>query len=94
MNVLILYHPSRAFQVGPGLVFLLFNHSYLGRGLLVHCVTPVEPLLQCVTHTMFYQSNILPVVPKFILISERIQVSALTRLFFFWFSQSSTSQSH
>lgn len=60
-------------QVGPGLVFLLFNHSYLGRGLLAHCVTPVEPLLQCVTHTMFYQSNIPPVVPKFILRSESIQ---------------------
>eukprot|EP00066_Takifugu_rubripes_P010520 XP_003978421.1 PREDICTED: cholesterol desaturase daf-36-like [Takifugu rubripes] len=60
-------------QVGPGLVFLLFNHAFLGRGLLVHCVTPVEPLLQCVTHTMFYQSNMLPVVPKFILRAESIQ---------------------
>lgn len=40
----------------------------------MHCVTPVEPLLQCVTHTMFYQSNMLPVVPKFILRAESIQV--------------------
>lgn len=60
--------------MGPGLVFLLFNHALLGRGLLMHCVTPVEPLLQCVTHTMFYQSNMLPVVPKIILRAESIQV--------------------
>lgn len=72
-------------QVGPGLVFLLFNHSYLGRGLLVQCVTPVEPLLQCVTHTMFYQSDILPVVPKFILRSESIQVTAQIWLILFFF---------
>ncbi|TMS08806.1 Cholesterol 7-desaturase [Larimichthys crocea] len=37
-------------QVGPGVVFLLFNHSFLGRGLIMQCVTPVEPLLQCVSH--------------------------------------------
>lgn len=62
------------FQVGPGVVFLLFNHSFLGRGLIMHCVTPVEPLLQCVSHIMFYQSNVPPVVPKFILKAECIQV--------------------
>ncbi|TKS84200.1 Cholesterol 7-desaturase [Collichthys lucidus] len=60
-------------QVGPGVVFLLFNHSFLGRGLIMQCVTPVEPLLQCVSHVMFYQSNILPLVPKFILKAECIQ---------------------
>ncbi|XP_030005532.1 cholesterol 7-desaturase [Sphaeramia orbicularis] len=60
-------------QVGPGVVFLLFNHSFLGRGVILHCVTPVEPLLQCVSHTIFYQANIPPVVPKFILKSECIQ---------------------
>uniref|UniRef100_A0A4W6FDN5 cholesterol 7-desaturase n=1 Tax=Lates calcarifer TaxID=8187 RepID=A0A4W6FDN5_LATCA len=60
-------------QVGPGLVFLLFNHSFLGRGVIMHCVTPVEPLLQCVSHTIFYQSNIPPLVPKFILRAECIQ---------------------
>ncbi|XP_038124189.1 cholesterol 7-desaturase nvd [Cyprinodon tularosa] len=60
-------------QVGPGVVFLRFNHSFLGQGIMMHCVTPVEPLLQCVTHTMFYQSNIPAVVPKFILKGESIQ---------------------
>lgn len=61
-------------QVGPGLVFLRFNHSFLGRGVMMHCVTPVEPLLQCVTHTMFYQASIPLVVPNFILKVESIQV--------------------
>lgn len=60
-------------QVGPGVVFLALNHSFLGRGVIMHCVTPVEPLLQLVTHIMFYQANIPPVVPKFILKAECIQ---------------------
>ncbi|XP_029301014.1 cholesterol 7-desaturase [Cottoperca gobio] len=60
-------------QVGPGVVFLLFDHSFLGRGVIMQCVTPVEPLLQCVAHTIFYQSNIPPLVPKFILKAECIQ---------------------
>ncbi|XP_024236299.1 cholesterol 7-desaturase nvd isoform X1 [Oncorhynchus tshawytscha] len=64
-------------QVGPGVVFLLFDHSFLGRGVIMHCVTPVEPLLQCVSHTIFYQSNIPPLVPKFILRAECIQVPCI-----------------
>uniref|UniRef100_A0A3Q1BRJ1 cholesterol 7-desaturase n=1 Tax=Amphiprion ocellaris TaxID=80972 RepID=A0A3Q1BRJ1_AMPOC len=61
------------FQVGPGVVYLQFKHGFLGRGVIMHCVTPVEPLLQCVSHTIFYQSNIPPLVPKFILKVESIQ---------------------
>lgn len=68
-------------QVGPGVVFLLFHHSFLGRGVIIQCVTPVEPLLQCVSHTIFYQSNIPPVVPKFILKAECIQVQYKLTLF-------------
>ncbi|CAK6965094.1 cholesterol 7-desaturase nvd [Scomber scombrus] len=60
-------------QAGPGVVFLQFDHSFLGRGVIMHCVTPVEPLLQCVSHTIFYQSSIPPLVPKFILKAESIQ---------------------
>ncbi|XP_068191331.1 cholesterol 7-desaturase nvd isoform X1 [Antennarius striatus] len=60
-------------QVGPGLVFLLFHHALLGRGVIMHCVTPVEPLLQCVSHTIFYQRNIPPLVPKVILRGECVQ---------------------
>ena len=65
---------THVFQVGPGVVFLLIEHSFLGRGVILQCVTPVEPLLQFVTHTIFYQSNIPPLVPKFILKAESIQV--------------------
>ena len=62
------------FQVGPGIVFLQFEHSFLGRGVIIQSVTPVEPLLQCVSHKIFYQSNIPALVPKFILKAECIQV--------------------
>ncbi|KTG35577.1 hypothetical protein cypCar_00001787 [Cyprinus carpio] len=65
-------------QVGPGVVFLLFEHSFLGQGVIMHCVTPVEPLLQCVSHTIFYQSTIPPLVPKFILRAECIQSKTAT----------------
>ncbi|XP_008322890.2 cholesterol 7-desaturase [Cynoglossus semilaevis] len=60
-------------QVGPGLVSMMFHHRFLGRGLILQSVTPVEPLLQCVTHTIYYQSNIPAVVPKFILRAECVQ---------------------
>ncbi|XP_013885623.1 cholesterol desaturase daf-36 [Austrofundulus limnaeus] len=60
-------------QMGPGLVFLRFAHSFLGRGVILQCLTPVEPLLQSVTHTMFYQTSIPPPVPKFLLKAESIQ---------------------
>ncbi|XP_077479418.1 cholesterol 7-desaturase nvd [Stigmatopora argus] len=60
-------------QVGPGLVFLHFQHSFLGSGIILQTVTPLEPLMQCVTHRIFYQSNIPAFVPKFILKGESIQ---------------------
>ncbi|XP_068104771.1 cholesterol 7-desaturase nvd-like [Hyperolius riggenbachi] len=60
-------------QVGPGVVFLSFNHSFLGRGIILHCVTPVEPLLHRVSHSIYYQKSIPTIVPKFILKAECIQ---------------------
>ncbi|KAF3848817.1 hypothetical protein F7725_015314 [Dissostichus mawsoni] len=33
---------TRVFQVGPGVVFLLIEHSFLGRGVILQCVTPFE----------------------------------------------------
>ncbi|XP_049594255.1 cholesterol 7-desaturase nvd isoform X2 [Syngnathus scovelli] len=71
LRVLDLHIVAR--QIGPGVVFLHFKHSFLGSGVIMQSVTPVEPLLQCVTHTMFYQSNIPAPVPKFILKGESIQ---------------------
>ncbi|XP_075435417.1 cholesterol 7-desaturase nvd-like isoform X2 [Ascaphus truei] len=60
-------------QVGPGLVFLNFNHSFLGCGVILHCVTPMEPLLQKVSHCIYYQKNVPALIPKFILKTECIQ---------------------
>ncbi|XP_058473619.1 cholesterol 7-desaturase nvd [Solea solea] len=60
-------------QVGPGLVWLHFEHSFLGRGLILQSVTPVEPLLQFVTHTIYYQANVPALIPKFILRVECVQ---------------------
>ncbi|XP_072344230.1 cholesterol 7-desaturase nvd isoform X1 [Scyliorhinus torazame] len=60
-------------QVGPGIVYMLFNHSFLGRGIILHCVAPVEPLLQRVTHSIYYQANIPAIIPKFVLKAECIQ---------------------
>uniref|UniRef100_A0A3P9K5W9 cholesterol 7-desaturase n=1 Tax=Oryzias latipes TaxID=8090 RepID=A0A3P9K5W9_ORYLA len=60
-------------QVGPSLVFLEFKHRFLGRGMMLQSVTPVEPLLQCSTHTLYYQANIPAVVPKLILRGECMQ---------------------
>ncbi|CAL1569651.1 unnamed protein product [Knipowitschia caucasica] len=60
-------------QVGPGVVFIRFDHRFLGSGVIMHCVTPLEPLLQLVSHTIFYQRTVPAPVPKFILLSECIQ---------------------
>ncbi|XP_042334599.1 cholesterol 7-desaturase nvd-like [Sceloporus undulatus] len=60
-------------QVGPALVFIVFEHPFLGRGVIIQSVTPVEPLLQQVVHRMYYQRNIPALVPKFILWAESVQ---------------------
>ncbi|KAH0615631.1 hypothetical protein JD844_005092 [Phrynosoma platyrhinos] len=60
-------------QVGPGLVFIVFEHRFLGRGVIIQSVTPVEPLLQQVVHRIYYQHNIPALVPKFILWAECVQ---------------------
>nr|XP_033816463.1 cholesterol 7-desaturase-like isoform X1 [Geotrypetes seraphini] len=54
-------------QVGPGLVFMTFKHDFLGSGVILLCVTPVEPLLQRVSHSIYYQENMITAIPKFIL---------------------------
>lgn len=60
-------------QTGPGIVFIRFDHRFLGSGVIMHCVTPLEPLLQLVTHTIFYQASVPAPIPKFILYSECVQ---------------------
>ncbi|XP_020664806.3 cholesterol 7-desaturase nvd [Pogona vitticeps] len=60
-------------QVGPGLVFMTFQHHFLGRGMIIQMVTPVEPLLQHVVHRLYYQRNIPAFIPKFMLWAECTQ---------------------
>uniref|UniRef100_A0ACB8EZM6 Uncharacterized protein n=1 Tax=Sphaerodactylus townsendi TaxID=933632 RepID=A0ACB8EZM6_9SAUR len=60
-------------QIGPGLVFLIFQHDFLGCGVMIHSVTPVEPLLQHVTHRIYYQRSVPSIIPKFLLWAESIQ---------------------
>ncbi|OXB80642.1 UNVERIFIED_CONTAM: hypothetical protein H355_005571 [Colinus virginianus] len=60
-------------QVGPGLVFLSFKHAFLGHGIILQTVTPLEPLLQNVVHKIYYQKNVPAIIPKFILRAECIQ---------------------
>ncbi|NXC44455.1 DAF36 desaturase, partial [Penelope pileata] len=60
-------------QVGPGLVFLTFRHAFLGHGIILQTVTPLEPLLQNVVHKIYYQKNVPAIIPKFILRAECIQ---------------------
>ncbi|KAL8174272.1 UNVERIFIED_CONTAM: hypothetical protein K2H54_041161 [Gekko kuhli] len=60
-------------KIGPGLVFMFFNHPFLGHGVMIHSVTPVEPLLQHVIHRMYYQRNIPGFIPKFLLWAESVQ---------------------
>uniref|UniRef100_A0A8C4QVF0 cholesterol 7-desaturase n=1 Tax=Eptatretus burgeri TaxID=7764 RepID=A0A8C4QVF0_EPTBU len=63
----------QARQVGPALVYLNFKHPVFGQGIILQCVTPVEPLLQQVTHHIYYKSTIPPIIPKILLHLERIQ---------------------
>ncbi|PKU34794.1 hypothetical protein llap_14902 [Limosa lapponica baueri] len=67
-------------KVGPGLVFLLFEHAFLGRGIILQTVTPLEPLLQNVVHTIYYQKNMPAIIPKFILRAECIQVKDVNKI--------------
>ncbi|NXS74048.1 DAF36 desaturase, partial [Pandion haliaetus] len=64
---------SVALQVGPGLDFLIFEHTFLGPGIILQMVTPLKPILQNVVHKIYPQKNMLAIIPKFILRVECIQ---------------------
>ncbi|KAH9488224.1 Cholesterol 7-desaturase [Bulinus truncatus] len=60
-------------QIGPGLVYLTFD-SFFGEGCYLQTVTPQGPLLQKVVHHIYFTKWMLPLVPKFFLLSEALQV--------------------
>ncbi|EGD74810.1 hypothetical protein PTSG_07043 [Salpingoeca rosetta] len=62
-----------ATQVGPGLVYLEWS-SFFGTGVFVQTLTPVEPLYQELTHTIYSSFTVPQIVSKFYLIGEAKQV--------------------
>lgn len=65
---------SSAVQVGPGLVFMTLSHAFLGKGLIIQTVTPLEPVLQHVVHQIYFPRKIPSFVARLILWAERVQV--------------------
>ncbi|VDM80642.1 unnamed protein product, partial [Strongylus vulgaris] len=56
---------------GPGIVHMIFDFGILGRGVVLHHVTPQEPLQQLVRFKLY--SNLPRWFAKFLLISEATQ---------------------
>ncbi|KAG4068976.1 hypothetical protein HA402_005637 [Bradysia odoriphaga] len=62
-----------AHQIGPGLVFLEFN-GFFGKGILFFMVTPLEPLMQKITHRFYSSNSMLHPFGMLILLGEAIQL--------------------
>lgn len=56
-------------QLGPGVVYLYFN-TFVGSGVLVQTVTPLEPLRQKVVHQFFSSRTFIAPISKFVIESE------------------------
>jgi cholesterol 7-dehydrogenase len=64
----------QAVQSGPGIVQLEFK-TPLGRGVMFHMVTPLEPLLQKVTHRFYTSRTFVHPWAKMILLGEAIMIA-------------------
>src|SRR5271156_6678982 len=64
-------------QTGPGIVNMYFK-TFLGEGVFIQTVTPVEPLLQSVIHRFYSSTWIIHPLAKMILNGEAKQVFKLT----------------
>ncbi|XP_034292209.1 cholesterol 7-desaturase nvd-like isoform X1 [Pantherophis guttatus] len=60
-------------QIGPGLVMMALSHAFLGKGLIIQTVTPLEPLLQHVVHQIYFPRNVPSFIAKLILWAEQVQ---------------------
>ncbi|EJW73286.1 hypothetical protein WUBG_15805 [Wuchereria bancrofti] len=47
------YSDLQARQIGPGIVYMMFDFGLLGRGIVLQHVTPEEPLLQRARFVIF-----------------------------------------
>ena len=61
-------------KIGPGIVHLEFD-TPLGRGVLFHTVTPIEPLLQKVSHRFYTARTFIHPWAKLVLYGEAVMVS-------------------
>lgn len=60
-------------QLGPGIVLMKFE-TIFGKGILIQNVTPLEPLLQRVTHRFYSASTFIHPLGLLILHGEATQV--------------------
>ena len=60
-------------QIGPSCVHLHFD-SFLGRGVMLQYVLPVEPMLQKLVHVFYTERSLIPPYAKLILLGESILV--------------------
>ncbi|XP_034292210.1 cholesterol 7-desaturase nvd-like isoform X2 [Pantherophis guttatus] len=60
-------------EIGPGLVMMALSHAFLGKGLIIQTVTPLEPLLQHVVHQIYFPRNVPSFIAKLILWAEQVQ---------------------
>uniref|UniRef100_A0A915PY86 cholesterol 7-desaturase n=1 Tax=Setaria digitata TaxID=48799 RepID=A0A915PY86_9BILA len=62
------YSDLQARQIGPGIVYMMFNFGWLGRGIVLQHITPEEPLFQRARFVMY--SNLPKLYANFFLFCE------------------------
>ena len=66
-------------QIGPGIVYMTFE-SVFGNGAFMHTIVPLEPMLQKITHQIYFHWAVPTIVAKFYMLSEALQVSHIPRV--------------
>lgn len=61
-------------QIGAGMVILHFD-TPAGKGVLIQSVTPIEPLLQRITHRFYSEKKFIHPIGLMVLYGEAIQIS-------------------
>ena len=64
---------SILFQIGPGIVYLDFD-SFFGRGIFLEILTPVEPMVQRLSHNIYMHWAVPNFITKFYMNALAIQV--------------------
>lgn len=69
----MVYMNVHAMQVGPGIVYLKFD-SFFGKGVFIQSLSPVEPMVQKLTHNIYIHWSVPNFIAKFFMLGEAIQV--------------------